>query len=618
MKRRTFGTLVLSSLLLLANQVIAQSIQRIEPLHWWVGMKTNKIQLVVYGDAIGECTQVKISKPGIDLLSVHHADNKNYLFLDIHIGADAQAGQYPIEFYKGNKRAGSFSYQLKERDSNAVKAQGINSSDLIYLIMPDRFANGNPGNDIVKDMRETALNRDSMYYRHGGDLEGVVGKLDYLQDLGITSVWLTPVLTNDMPQASYHGYANTENYHIDPRFGTNADYKRLGDELHRRGMKLVHDVVPNHVGLYHWTVVDKPMTDWLHEWPEFTKTTYKDQTVFDPYASQDDRRKMEKGWFDTTMPDMNQTNPYVRNYITQSHIWWIEEAGIDGFRIDTYPYNDLQFMADWTQSIVDEYPDFTFFGETWVHSVPNQAYFLGGQQVGQSIDTKLMGVTDFQLNYAIGEALNKEMDWTGGVNKLYSVLAADYQYPHPECNVLFLDNHDKDRFFSVVEEDITKYKSAVAWLMTTRGIPQLYYGTEILMKNFSNPDGLLREDFKGGFSGDAVNKFEASGRTGDEQDMWRYVKTLANYRKNNPVLHTGKTMQFVPEDGIYVYFRYDDDKTIMVIMNTNKESKMIKTGRFAERIQNYKQAKNIMTDKVFNIHEDLSLQAKETMVLELF
>jgi Glycosidases len=592
-----------------------QSIQRVEPLNWWVGMENPTLQLVVYGPQIGK-SEVQVDNKGIELLRVNRTENPNYLFLDVKITAAAQPGWSTFTFSQGKKKL-TYRYELKKRDQR-VKAQGVTSEDLIYLIMPDRFANGNKVNDQVKGMLDMSLNRDSMYLRHGGDLEGVISKLDYLQDLGVTSVWMTPVLTNDMPLASYHGYANTETYHVDPRFGSNDTYVQLGEQLHKRRMKLIFDVVPNHIGSYHWTVKDKPMADWLNEWPEYTQTSYKDQTVFDPYASAADKKKMVKGWFVPTMPDMNQQNPYVQNYLTQSHIWWIETAAIDGFRIDTYPYNDLDFMGKWTDRIQKEYPNFTFFGETWVHGVANQAYFLGGKRVGQAVDSKLMGVTDFQLNYAIGDALNQKSEWTAGANKLYTTLASDYQYPQPQQNVIFLDNHDKDRFFSVVGENVQKYKSAMAWLLTTRGIPQLYYGAEILMKNFSNPDGLLREDFQGGFAGDKKDKFTVAGRTEAEQEMWSFVRTLANYRKQHPVLQSGKTMQYVPEDGVYVYFRYNDQQTVMVMMNCNDQEKEVKLDRFAERNAKAKGYVDVISQQALKpTDHKIKLAAYETKVLDL-
>ncbi|UIR56409.1 glycoside hydrolase family 13 protein [Sphingobacterium sp. SRCM116780] len=587
------------------------SIQRVEPMNWWVGMKTSNVQLIIYGKNLGKST-VKIQKEGLTLLKTHTVENSNYLFLDVAIEADATAGFYPIEFYVNNKLVGRYNYELKNRDASAVKAQGVHAEDLIYLIMPDRFANGNKKNDQVKGLREMNVDRDSMYARHGGDLEGIIQHLDYLNDLGVTSVWLTPVLTNDMPQASYHGYANTENYQVDPRFGTNETYRKLGEELHKRKMKLVHDVVPNHVGLYHWTVIDKPFKDWLHEWPSFTQTTYRDQTIFDPYAATVDREKMEKGWFVETMPDMNQQNEYVQKYILQSHIWWIEYAGIDGFRIDTYPYNDLAFMAKWTTAIKNEYPNFSFFGETWVQSVPNQAYFLGGQRVGQSIDTKLDGVTDFQLNYAIGDALNNEQ-----ANRLYATLGSDYQYPNPLANVIFLDNHDKDRFFSVVEENLEKYKSAFSWLLTSRGIPQMYYGAEVLMKNFNKPDGLLREDFKGGFEGDTVNKFSTVGRSDSENELFNHVKKLANYRKNNTVLQYGTTQHYVPENNVYVYFRSNETQVVSVFMNCNAKEITLSLPRYQESLKGAKRMKNILTDVEQDIPLEITLKPHQTLVFEL-
>ena len=591
---------------------LGQKIQRVEPLNWWVNMKNPDLQLVLYGENIGDC-QVKIDTKGIQLNGTRHVDNPNYLFLDLTIAPELKAGTFPINLYQGATKVQTIEYELKARNKQK-KAQGVNASDFIYLLMPDRFANGDTSNDIISTMAETALNRDSMYYRHGGDLKGVTGKLDYLQDLGITTLWMTPVLTNDMPQASYHGYANTENYKIDPRFGNIDTYRELAEDLHKRGMKLVHDVVPNHVGLNHWTVLDKPFADWVHVWPKFTQTTYKDQVMFDPYGSLTDKNLMEKGWFVSTMPDMNQQNEFVAKYITQSHIWWIEQVGIDGFRIDTYPYNDLEFMASWTDAIRNEFPSFSFFGETWVNSAANQAFFLGGQKVAQPVDTKLEGVTDFQLNYAIAEALNKDKD---GAERLYSTLGLDFLYPSPLSNVIFLDNHDKDRFFSVVGEDLEKYKSAMSWLLTCRGIPQIYYGAEILMKNFSAPDGKVRADFAGGFPGDKINKFTSKGRTDQENEIFDHIRNLAQYRKTNIVLQTGKTKHYVPQDDVYVYFRYNQDAKVMILMNCSSQLKDVDLSRFSEMLGQASTFRNLQEKNVQNIPTSISIKAKQTLVLEL-
>ncbi|WP_461484807.1 alpha-amylase family glycosyl hydrolase, partial [Pedobacter sp.] len=428
---------------------------------------------------------------------------------------------------------------------------------------------------------------------------------------------LNPVLENDQPKTSYHGYANTENYKIDRRFGSNELYKKLVDECHKRGMKMIKDLVHNHFGTEHFTIKDLPMKNWVHQWPEYTKTTYREQVHFDPYVSKRDKDLMEKGWFDKHMADLDQTNLFVQNYLTQSHIWWIEYAGLDGFRLDTYAYNNLEFMADWANKIIAEYPNFTFFGETWVHGVPNQAYFTEGNKINQGIDTKLQGVTDFQALWGINEALNGKFGWMDGLVRLYNVFANDYMYQDPTRNVVFLDNHDISRFYSVVGEDFNKYKSGIAWLLTTRGIPQFYYGTEILMKNYANPDGLVRDDFPGGWQGDKTNKFIAGGRTEKENEAFNYVKKLANYRKNNEVLQTGKMMQFIPEEGIYVYFRYNADKTVMIIMNSNTEEKSVSTARFAERILSATTAKNVVTEETLNTLATIKIPATTTLVLEL-
>lgn len=592
------------------------ALERVEPAFWWTGFKNPKLQLVVHGNKIAQRT-VEINYPGVKLAKVNKVENPNYLFLDLSISPSAAAGTFAIQFTKSGSKALTYNYELKARNNPGKKEQGITNKDFIYLIMPDRFANGDKSNDVIKSMEKTALNRDSMYYRHGGDLQGIISKLDYLQDLGVTALWLNPVLENDQPKTSYHGYANTENYKIDRRFGTNELYKKLVDELHKRGMKMIKDLVHNHIGSQHWTIKDQPMKDWVHNWPKFTRTTYKDQVLFDPYAAEADKKLMTDGWFDFHMPDMDRENEFVKNYITQSHIWWIEYAGLDGFRIDTYAYNDAKYMAEWAKQIETEYPQFTFFGETWVQGIPNQVYFTEGKTINQAFDSNLQGVTDFQALWGINEALNGKFGWNDGVNKLYTTLASDFVYRDATRNVVFLDNHDLSRFYSVIGEDFNKYKSGIAWLLTTRGIPQLYYGTEILMKNFASPDGLVREDFKGGWPADKQNKFIASGRTDRENEAFKYVKKLAVYRKNSTALQTGKMMQYVPEDGVYVYFRYDDDKTVMIIMNSNDKEGNIATERFNERTSGFKTAVNIISGDDIGPIQSIKIPAKTTLVLEL-
>ncbi|MBU2045211.1 MAG: glycoside hydrolase family 13 protein, partial [Bacteroidetes bacterium] len=528
-------------------------LERVEPSFWWVGFKNHQLQLIVHGNEISQ-REVQIDYSGVSLKSVEKVENPNYMFLNLLISDDAQPGKFDIIFSLKGKKNLIYSYQLKARNKGTL-AQGVTDKDLIYLIMPDRFANGNYSNDKISGLKDQTFSRDSMYYRHGGDIQGIIDHLDYLKDLGATALWLTPVQENDEFKTSYHGYANTENYKIDPRYGTNELYKKLVEDAHQKEMKIVMDVVPNHVGSQHWTVLDKPFKDWVHQWPSFTRTTYKDQTLFDPHASAADKKLMQNGWFDYHMPDMNQENQMVANYIEQSYIFWIEYAGVDGFRIDTYPYNNLEFMAHWQKRVKDEYPNFTLYGETYVHGMANQAYFTQGKTVNQKIDTELPATTDFQVHFSLLDALNQKFGWTEGVNELYTVLASDYLYQDAYRNVIFLDNHDITRFYSGVGEDFTKFKSGLAMLLTLRGVPQIYYGTELAMPGVNNPDGLLRADFLGGWKADQTNKFTSSGRTSKENEAFNYIKTLANYRKNTPALQTGKMMQYVPVDGIYVYFR---------------------------------------------------------------
>ncbi len=590
-------------------------IDRVEPSNWWIGMQYNKIQLIVHGNNIAQY-KPKINYKGVTIDEVHKVENLNYLFVDITVSNTALAGVFPIIFQSDRKETLSYSYELKERNKGQ-KAQGVTNKDFIYLLMPDRFSNGNKANDKVAGLLDQSLSRDTLTSRHGGDLEGVIKHLDYLQNLGITSLWMTPVLENNQPQTSYHGYANTENYKIDPRYGSNDLFKALTDSLHKRGMKMVMDVVPNHFGSQHWTVVDMPMKDWVHQWPQYTNSNFRDQVDFDPYAAESDKKQMVNGWFDKHMPDMNESNPYVQKYITQSNIWWIEFAGVDAFRIDTYPYNDPEFMSAWAKAILTEYPNFTMFGETYVHGAVNQAAFAEGDMLHRGIDTRLQGVTDFQGLWAITDAMTKPFGWDDGVMKLYSNLSKDFIYKDPTRNVVFLDNHDLSRFYSVVGQNQDKLKSALAWLLTTRGIPQMYYGTEILMKGFSNPDGYVREDFPGGWDGDKENKFTENGRTQAENELYNYISKLANYRKNNDVLQSGKLMQYVPQDGVYVYFRYNANKTVMIVMNTNDKEWTVNTDRFQQRMDGYTSAKNIALDIVISNIKNIKVPSFTTLVLEL-
>lgn len=609
--------LVIFCLFLSAN-VFAQlpALERVEPMFWWVGMKNPKLQLIVHGDKIAE-RSVKLNYPGVKLMQVHKVENPSYLFLDLDISATAKPGEFVISFTKPGASNVKYKYELKQRDHSKDRAQGVTNKDLIYLIMPDRFSNGDQSNDSVAGMKEMKVDRNQMYARHGGDIQGVMNHLDYLKDMGVTTVWLTPEITNDMPHASYHGYAVTDHYYVDPRFGTNALYKAFVDKCHAMGLKVIKDLVHNHAGTNDYFIKDMPMKSWVHQWPKYTNSNFRDAAVMDPHGSAIDKKIMLDGWFDHSMADMNENNPYVQNYLTQNHIWWVEYAGVDGFRLDTYPYNDAAYMADWARKVKAEFPHLSIYGETLVWSVANQAYFTQGNTVNRGFDTDLPGVTDSQVKDALAEALNGHEGWTDGVNRLYVVLAQDFLYQDPTRNVVFLDNHDMSRFYSVVGEDFSKYKAGMALLLTIRGIPQMYYGDEILMKGYSNPDGLVREDFPGGWPGDKANKFTNEGRTDSERMAFNYVRTLANYRKATPALQTGKLMQYIPQKGIYVYFRYDAAKTVMIIYNSENKEQTLETDRFNERLAGYKQATNVITHETMGNINSIKIPGKTTLVLEL-
>ncbi|MCU0403604.1 MAG: alpha-amylase family glycosyl hydrolase, partial [Chitinophagaceae bacterium] len=460
----------------------------------------------------------------------------------------------------------------------------------------NRFANGDTTNDRIAGMLDQSLNRDTVFNRHGGDLQGIIDHLDYFEKMGITALWLNPVIENDRPHRTEHGYAFTDHYKIDRRLGGEAKYQELIDKMHARGMKMIQDAVYNHVDLNHIFVKDKPTHDWLHNWPKHTNTTYKDQVLMDPYASEKDKKLMSDGWFTPEMPDLNQHNPYVANFLIQHALWTVEEFGIDAWRIDTYAYNDLEFMNRCNKALLDEYPKLHIFGETWVHGIVNQSYFCENT-FDISYKSNLPAVTDFQLNmYGIINAVNEPFGWTQGVNRLYSNLANDFVYRYPMKQVIFLDNHDIPRFWSVVNEDIKKMKVGMAWLMTCRGIPQLYYGNEVLMPGLTSPnDGHVRKDFPGGWRGDAKNAFTGQGLTQQEKEFQEYTQKLALFRKTSSAIGSGKMTQFVPENGVYVYFRHDDKQKVMVVMNTANEERTIELSRFSEMTKGYMIGKDVLS-----------------------
>lgn len=595
------------------------SAQTIEayPTNWFVQMKYNKVQILLRKPtAFKSNTKVQVNYPGVNLLKTHYFANPNYLAVDVEISKNAKPGEVKLWIQEGNQ-ATSFNWTLKNRRTgNGTQfAQGVNSKDFIYFLMPDRFSNGDKSNDKVAGLKDQSLNRDSIFLRHGGDLQGVLNHLDYLHDLGVTSLWMTPVLENDMPNRTEHGYAATNQYAIEKRFGGEAAYLKLSDALHQRGMKLIQDIVYNHSGRFHFLVQDAPDNTWVHQWPKFTEPSHKEQVIFDPYASKTEQLKMTDGWFTPEMPDLNHSNPFMAKFLTQNAIWSVETFGVDGFRIDTYKYNDLVFMNQLNQILKNDFPSITSFGESWVHGVAAQAYFVENN-MNVPFKSNLEGGQDFQtLFYGILPALNENFGWTDGVTKLYTTLSNDFLYKDASRNVLFLDNHDMTRILSSLGESVPKLKVALAWLFTCRGIPQLYYGTEVMMKGIANPDGWVRLDFPGGWEGDQKNAFTGEGLTTEEKSIQDYTRLLGNYRKQSTALQTGKMMQFIPNNGLYVYFRYDAKSTVMCVMNTDKQTRKVDMNDYLEQTKGFNGGKDIITNK--QINTKFEIPAMSMQVIEL-
>jgi neopullulanase len=589
------------------------------PTNWWVGMKKNKIQLLIKGE-YEEFNQekVQIKYPGVSIDKISKFSNGAYLAVDITIAPNTKPGTIDIEFlYEGKGHAIPFVLKPKRKGNGTAYAQGLTPADLIYLVMPDRFSNGDYSNDKIAGMLDQSLRRDTVFNRHGGDLKGIQNHLDYFKELGITSLWLNPVIENDMPERTEHGYAFTNHYKVDRRLGGEAAYQQLIDAAHQQGLKIIQDAVYNHVGNKHVLFQDMPDSSWFHWFPSYTNTTYKDQTLFDPYAAKQDLARMRDGWFTPLMPDWNHNNKNVENYLIQHAIWTVEEFGIDAWRIDTYAYNDLEFMNRCNAALLKEYPKLFMFGETWVHGVINQSFFVDNIY-NQKYKSNLHGATDFQTLWGIKDVVTKDFGWTDGVNKLYTILAQDFVYKDATRNVVFLDNHDINRFFSECSEDVAKYKLALGWLLTTRGIPQLYYGNELATPGVTWPsDGYVRLDFMGGWKEDAQNKFTSAGRNEKENDVFNHVKTIANFRKTSKALTQGKLVQYVPEDAVYVYFRKTDKETVMVIMNTAKEKKDIPLNRFADDVNGKKKGINVLTKKEVSLQNTVAIEAMSLQIISL-
>lgn len=597
----------------------ALNVDRVEPMFWWVGMKNPNLQLLIHGNNVSQY-QVSIKYPGVKITKVNKVENPNYLFVDLTIDSkSAKAGKFTIDLLQNGKTEGTYTYELKNRKPGSAIRQGFSPADVVYLLMPDRFANGDPSNDNIDSQPEKA-NRTIDYGRHGGDIKGISDHLDYIKQLGATAIWSTPLLENNFDKYTYHGYAISDFYRIDPRYGSNDDYARLVDAAHQKGLKIIMDMVSNHGGIGAWWMKDLPMANWIHQWPTFTRSNHKAITTKDIHAAQCDVKLDQEGWFDTTMPDMNQNNPYFWTYYIQNNIWWIEFAGLDGIRMDTYPYNDRDAMAKWAKAIMSEYPKFNITGETWLHSSEDIAFWQKDAVNSLHYNSQLPTPMDFVMNDALAVCFNEQGNgWNEqGMSRLYNDISKDYLFANPNNLLIFAENHDTQRYNNTLKGDLAKYKMAMSFLMTTRGIPQIYYGTEIGMTGDKNKgDGDIRRDFPGGWAGDSINAFNPQARTSIQNSYYDFTAKLLNWRKNKEVIHSGKLIHYVPENDMYVYFRYNDKEKVMVVLNNNESTQTLKTDRFSEMMENYTSGKEVISGKTYTDMKSLDVPAKSAMIIEL-
>ncbi|MBO4820340.1 MAG: glycoside hydrolase family 13 protein [Prevotella sp.] len=629
MKTRILTTIV--ALLATITMTAAIKVTRIDPTDWYVGMKNPTLQLMVYGPGIRQAL-VTTDYPGVTVDSIVRLDSPNYLLVYLNL-KDAKPGQMTLKFANGKQKQ-EVKYTLKQREKAGDQRVGFSNADVLYMLMPDRFASGSSANDQIKGLNTYVNDRSQPSLRHGGDLEGIRQHLDYFNQLGITALWFTPVLENNSPDnngfSTYHGYATTDYYKVDPRFGTNEEYKRLIDEAHQHGLKVVMDMIFNHCGFEHPWVADMPTTDWfnLSGWlkesqgtsdprgTSFLQTSYKLTPVVDPYASKVDLKETVEGWFVPTMPDLNQKNPHVMNYLIQNSIWWIETVGIDGIRMDTYPYADAEGMAKWMKILDEEYPNFNTVGETWVTEPAYTATWQKESKLAKA-NSYLKTVMDFSFYDKINMAKNEETDpWWNGLNRIYNSLVYDYLYPNPSSVMAFIENHDTDRFLGN-GNDTLALKQALALLLTINRTPQLYYGTEVLMNGTKEvTDGNVRKDFPGGFPGDKKNCFTAEGRTNAENAMFDWCSRLLHWRQGNEVVIKGKQTQFIPYNGIYVIARQYKGRTVMTILNGTRQTAELDVKRYAEVIGSATTAKDVTNNRNVRLDKNISLRPRQTMILD--
>ena len=599
-----------------AASASAGPIDRMEPPFWWQGFAEQEFQLLIHGHDIAQF-EVSIDYPGVSMDRVERVENPNYLFIYLVVSESAEPGQVKIEFERDDFRF-DHPYELRQRNPDPERTAGFTPADVIYMITPDRFVNGDRANDTVESLLD-AEDRSDDYGRHGGDIAGVMQRLDYIKDMGFTAVWLNPVLENAMPKASYHGYATTDFYKVDPRFGDNDQYLALAEKARGMGIGLIMDMVLNHIGSEHWWMHDMPSADWLNFPEQKSITSHARMTNQDIYASEYDKEQFAGGWFTLEMPDLNQKNPLLADYLIQNAIWWTEYLGLAGIRIDTYPYPDKHFMSEWTRRVMQEFPDFNVTGEEWSANPAITSYWQRGKKNHDDYVSHLPSLLDFPLQIAFKKSLTEEVPWWDSPwTPAYEMLGNDFLYPDPGNLVIFPDNHDMSRIYTQLGEDYDLYKMAMVYYLTMRGIPTLYYGTEILMSHpGTESHGAIRGEFPGGWSDSVKNAFTGEGLTDDERDAQQFVKKLLNWRKKTSAIHTGRLMQFAPIKSVYVYFRYDDSNTVMVIMNQGAEATTLALPRFAERIGDAQSATDVITGRQFEMSQSLQLEPRSVLLLEL-
>jgi glycosidase len=613
---------IILCLLLFNGFAVEAQLDRVEPPNWWVGFKNSRLQLMVKGKDIADMAP-EIVYPGVTVSGVHKGSSPNYLFIDLNIRPETEPGTFDIVLNSGKRKKIKQPYTLKKRLKSGEQFYGFDSSDVIYLITPDRFANGNPDNDVVKGLKEAKTDRADDYARHGGDIKGITDHLPYISEMGFTAIWPCPLLTNDMYKSSYHGYAITDLYDIDPRFGTLEEYTELSSKANEVGVKLIMDQVANHCGIEHWWMKDLPFEDWVNDQASYEAgrkpmySNHRRTTNQDIYAAKIDAIGMSNGWFVDSMPDLNQNNPFMATYLIQNSIWWIETAHLSGIRQDTYPYPDKIFMSDWAGAIMKEYPNFSIVGEEWSYNPLLVGYWQKGGANHDGYESNLRSSMDFPMQRALVEALKEEEKWDKGLIKIYEGLANDFYYPSPKDIMIFPDNHDMDRIHTQLGEDASLTKMAMAYLLMMPRIPQIYYGTEILMQNSDKPGdhGLIRTDFPGGWSGDAVNAFTGEGLTEAQKDMQDYLKTLLGFRKNNKIIHEGQTVHFSPKEGVYVLFRMKNDDVVVLILNKNDQEFKLDLSRFKEIGIDERQMRNVITGERVIWENSIMLKGKKATVL---